>query len=390
MSFLEQFERRLGRSDMIQLLTLFLVVLAFMTLARWANPLSRVNEAWFSVSQTRVILLALIALGYGGAYALRPRPAQRSTGLAVLMFALVSTPFEVAAYAASYPSVPPRLGAPPPPGRHRRLLRYRPRARLVPRQGPEPEPPPASYTRPADRDGRPRYPPGGEPPQPDDGECEPRLAARRDHDRHRLPHHSPAGPRPRERSEPMIGQSRRQQPQSPSSRQADVRPRAPHQDGGQAPPAPPDDGLQRRGSAQLCRRLARRTQPPRPRPPHGRRPSQRASSTPSAACPSGRSAGSPTGSASAMRRPWSSRVETTLTASPRRSTTARPDWYATSPPPQPRLVAAHTRPGARPAAPPGDQPGPVRRVVPPGPPHDRADRRTRVGSGGIRGSSAAR
>lgn len=106
MSFLEQFERRLGRSDMIQLLTLFLVVLAFMTLARWANPLSRVNEAWFSVSQTRVILLALIALGYGGAYALRPRPVQRSTGLAVLMFALVSTPFEVAAYAASYPSVP--------------------------------------------------------------------------------------------------------------------------------------------------------------------------------------------------------------------------------------------------------------------------------------------
>ena len=106
MRILEQFEARLGRTDMIQLLTLFLAVLAFATLTRWASPVNRLNDAWFAVAQTRVITLALIALGYGGAYAARPRPVQRATGLAVLMFALVSAPFDIAAYAASYPSVP--------------------------------------------------------------------------------------------------------------------------------------------------------------------------------------------------------------------------------------------------------------------------------------------
>lgn len=99
-------ERRLQRSDMVQTFTLCFAALVFVLTSRWPSLGSPGNEAWFALAQTRLVLLALLGLGFGSAYAERPGEQRAVTGMAVLSFALLTVPLDIAAYAGSFPATP--------------------------------------------------------------------------------------------------------------------------------------------------------------------------------------------------------------------------------------------------------------------------------------------
>ncbi len=96
---------RLRTPDLLQVLALFLAALLFVLAVRWPGQ-GEANEAWFALAQTRMTLLALAALGYGAAEGRLPRHQRRVTAAALMVFVAVSLPFDVAAYAASFPAVP--------------------------------------------------------------------------------------------------------------------------------------------------------------------------------------------------------------------------------------------------------------------------------------------
>ncbi len=99
-------ERRLQRSDMVQIFTLSFAALIFVVTTRWPVPEATANEAWFALAQSRLVVLGLLALGFGSAYARRPGQHQAVTGLAIVVFALLTIPLDVATFAASMPAVP--------------------------------------------------------------------------------------------------------------------------------------------------------------------------------------------------------------------------------------------------------------------------------------------
>lgn len=105
MSALSAVARRARSPDMLQVMALFLALLFFVLAVRWPSGRAS-NEAWFSLAPTRSALLALIAMGFGAAEVHASPGRRRATAGAVLAFVVVSAPFEVAAYAASYPAVP--------------------------------------------------------------------------------------------------------------------------------------------------------------------------------------------------------------------------------------------------------------------------------------------
>jgi hypothetical protein len=99
-------ERRLQRNDMVQIFTLCMAALVFVLTSRWPTVGAPSNEAWFALAQARLVLLALLALGYGGSYASRPGRQRAITGLAVLSFTLLTVPLDLIAYSGSYPATP--------------------------------------------------------------------------------------------------------------------------------------------------------------------------------------------------------------------------------------------------------------------------------------------
>jgi hypothetical protein len=102
----EELEERLKRTDMVQFLTLFFAVLIFVILTRWPTQKNVPNETWFALAQTRITVLALLALGYGSVYSLFSRKERLLTCLALVSFVLLSLPFDVATFAASFPATP--------------------------------------------------------------------------------------------------------------------------------------------------------------------------------------------------------------------------------------------------------------------------------------------
>jgi len=110
--FLDALAARLARSDMLQALTLLLAVLLVVLAFSWPGGNALVNEAWFSLAPIRHALLALAAAAFGASLApatagagVAWRHEARVTLAALLVWALVTLPFEVIAHAASYPAV---------------------------------------------------------------------------------------------------------------------------------------------------------------------------------------------------------------------------------------------------------------------------------------------
>lgn len=121
MSALDAIAGRLRRSDMIQVLAVGLLALAFVVAVRWPTGSAEVNEVWFVMAPARAVLLAVASLVFGALWGIgggadepvRPdgtpvpsslEPAEgRATLGALLVVALLTWPFEIAGHAASYP-----------------------------------------------------------------------------------------------------------------------------------------------------------------------------------------------------------------------------------------------------------------------------------------------
>lgn len=104
--FVRQFERRLVQPDLVQLLTLFFVGILFVVGTRWAGIDTQMNDSWYGVAPTRLVGIALLALGYGAAFSERPR-AHRVAAVGTLVVAALTTfPLELATFAASHPDIP--------------------------------------------------------------------------------------------------------------------------------------------------------------------------------------------------------------------------------------------------------------------------------------------
>lgn len=106
LGFAEAFEERLRGGDLIQVATLLLAVLIFVLVMRWPLDSSQANESWYAFGQTRLVTLALLALSYGSLFTSRPVRSRVTTGLALITLALMTIPFDVAAYASSFPATP--------------------------------------------------------------------------------------------------------------------------------------------------------------------------------------------------------------------------------------------------------------------------------------------
>ena len=103
MSYLVGLGKRLARADFSQFTTLFFAILVVSFMFAWPDSPAQANNSWYSVVQLRLFLLAFLALGYGGSSSYKSRLEQRLTLGAILTLAVLSIPFEVAGYAASYP-----------------------------------------------------------------------------------------------------------------------------------------------------------------------------------------------------------------------------------------------------------------------------------------------
>lgn len=97
--------QRLRGADMLQVLALFLAAQLFVVAVRWPGH-GGSNETWFTLAPVRLLLLALAAMAYGSAESRGTVESRRATLGALLAFAALSAPFDVASYAASYPAVP--------------------------------------------------------------------------------------------------------------------------------------------------------------------------------------------------------------------------------------------------------------------------------------------
>lgn len=106
MTVLSAVAERIGRNDMVQVLALYLAVLLIVLATRWPTATLPLNESWFALAPARSACLALIALGFGAHHSGSHVVEQRMSVLALGFFALVSVPFDVLSYAASYPSTP--------------------------------------------------------------------------------------------------------------------------------------------------------------------------------------------------------------------------------------------------------------------------------------------
>lgn len=97
---------RLRAGDLPQFGLLVLALLVATLMVTWPARAGLPNESWYTVSQTRSVLVALLALGYGmGLPLMSPRRAL-STALAVLLLAITTLPLELVAHAGSAPATP--------------------------------------------------------------------------------------------------------------------------------------------------------------------------------------------------------------------------------------------------------------------------------------------
>ena len=104
MSIYAALDRRLRSEDLSQAVSLMLLFLSLTLVFSWTgNPLT-VNDSWFNVTAVRRAALGLLAL-YLALRAGSQTPTDQLAGyLALFCVALVTVPFEIVTFAASYPA----------------------------------------------------------------------------------------------------------------------------------------------------------------------------------------------------------------------------------------------------------------------------------------------
>lgn len=99
-------DARMRESDAVQVATLVMAALVIVLTTVWPTPGQGSNEAWYPFAQARSVILALLALGFGASAAVEGGRRAVATACLVLVIALVTIPFEIVAYAGSYPATP--------------------------------------------------------------------------------------------------------------------------------------------------------------------------------------------------------------------------------------------------------------------------------------------
>jgi hypothetical protein len=102
----ESASERLRATDLPQVGLLVLAAMVAALALAWPGRPGVPNEAWYAVAQTRSVLQALLALGYG--IGLGPEGPRRAVGTAigVLVVALSMLPLELVAHVGSAPATP--------------------------------------------------------------------------------------------------------------------------------------------------------------------------------------------------------------------------------------------------------------------------------------------
>ncbi len=97
---------RLRTGDLPQVGFLGLTAIAVALVASWPARAGLPHEGWYAVAQTRSLVVALIALGYGTGWFLEAPRRMAATALAVMVVAVSTLPLELAAHGASAPATP--------------------------------------------------------------------------------------------------------------------------------------------------------------------------------------------------------------------------------------------------------------------------------------------
>lgn len=97
---------RLRTGDLPQIGLLCLAVVAAAMVVAWPARPGVTHEAWYAVAQTRSVVIAFLALGYGVGLVGASSVAVGATALGVLGVALATLPIELAAHVASAPATP--------------------------------------------------------------------------------------------------------------------------------------------------------------------------------------------------------------------------------------------------------------------------------------------
>lgn len=99
-------DHRLRSSDMAQVGLLSLAVIGAALVIAWPARTGIPHEGWYAVAQTRSVVVALLALGYGTTLPWLTAQRAWGTALAVLVVALSALPLELLAHSASVPATP--------------------------------------------------------------------------------------------------------------------------------------------------------------------------------------------------------------------------------------------------------------------------------------------
>jgi hypothetical protein len=97
---------RLRATELPQVGLLLLAALVATLAVAWPGRPDAPNEAWYAVAQTRSVLQALLALGYGIGLAVEGPRRAAGTVVGVVVIALSALPLELVAHAGSAPATP--------------------------------------------------------------------------------------------------------------------------------------------------------------------------------------------------------------------------------------------------------------------------------------------
>jgi hypothetical protein len=105
-SLAESASERLRATDLPQIGLLVLAAMVAALALSWPARPGAPNEAWYAVAQTRSVLQALLALGYGIGLAQEGPRRAAGTVIGVMVVALSTLPLELVAHVGSVPATP--------------------------------------------------------------------------------------------------------------------------------------------------------------------------------------------------------------------------------------------------------------------------------------------
>lgn len=103
MSIYEALDRRIRSEEVTQSLSVLLLLLSVTLIFSWTSSPLTANDSWFNITAVRRTSLALLALFLALRSSDRAQQEQVAAFITLFFIGLVTVPFELVAFAASYP-----------------------------------------------------------------------------------------------------------------------------------------------------------------------------------------------------------------------------------------------------------------------------------------------